>query len=141
MEIVSLIEPGSRDYEGPFRSVASSAAAYEARVGGMMLDLLDAVRRDSIGPRLFAFAHTNRELWLQYYSASNGASAMIRITIDRPDYGPLEDGLPRFHYRLDYRIKSSNGAIARPLIEQRAHSVETACAFVREAISDARALP
>lgn len=141
MEIVSLIEPGTRDYEGPFRSLAGSAAAYDARVGRMMLDLLDAIRRDAVGPRVFAFAHTNRELSLQYYSASNGASAMIRIAIDRPDCGPLEDELPRFHYRLDCRIKSSNDAIARPLIEERARSLETACAFVREAIRDARAVP
>ena len=141
MEIVSLIAPGSSDDEGPFRSLASSAAAYDARVGRMMLDLLDAIRRDSIGPRLFASVHTDRELLLQYYSASNGASAVIKIAIDRPDCGPVGDGLPRFHYRLDYRIKSSNDAIARPLIEERARSVEAACAFVREAIGDARAVP
>ncbi len=73
----------------------------------MMLGLLDALTRDASGPMLFASIHQDRELWLQY-SAPNGASAMITATIDSPDYGPLEHGLPRFHYRLSYRVRASN---------------------------------
>lgn len=138
MEIVSLLgdSPG---YDAEFRSLAASESPYDACVGRMMLDLLDLLRQDAIGPRLFASAHINRELRLQY-SAPNGASAMITVTIDHPDYGPCENGLPRCHYRLSYKIRSTNDAINRETVEERARNVETACAFVREAIRESRSL-
>ena len=74
-----------------------------------MLDLIDSLRRDAVGPTLFATPHLNRELWLQY-SAPNGDSVMITVTIDHPDYAPLENGLPSFHYRLSRTIQDSNKA-------------------------------
>ena len=139
MEIVSLLGPDFPDYDAEFRRLADSESAYEACVGRMMLELLDSLRRDAIGPRLFASTLLNRELWLQY-SAPNGASAIITVAIDHPDYGRLEDGLPRFHYRLSY-IRSSSDSTDRLPIEERARSVETAREFVREAIRETRLMP
>ena len=52
--------------------------------------------------------------------------------IDRPDDGPLENGLPRFHYRLSYRIRSSSDTTDRPIIEYRVRSVASAVEIVRQ---------
>lgn len=137
MEIVGLLR---RNFEAPLHERAQSDSPFEARVAHMLLNLLDALRRDAIGPCLFASYHLERDLWLQY-SAPNGAHCMITVTIDRPDYGPLDNGLPRFHYRMTYLIKRGANDRDLPVIEERIRSVESAQEFVRHAISETRNVP
>lgn len=138
MEIVGL--PPKRDFETELRTRAGSGSAYDARIAGLLLDLLDALRGDAIGPRVFVSYHLDRELWL-HYRGPNDAHCLITVTLDRPDYGPLENGLPRFHYRMTYRITGSTHNRDQPTIEQRARSVESAVEFVWQAIRETRMLP
>ena len=56
---------------------------------------------------------------------------MISVTVDRPDFGPLTDGLPTFRYRLSYRI--GDAAAGLPT-EHRATSNADAHDVIRNAI-------
>lgn len=139
MEIVNLTGPDSPNFDAEYQRLANSDSAYDARVARMMLDFLAALRREPIGPRLFASRILN-ELWLQY-SAPGGASVLVAVTVDRPDYGPLDDGLPQFHYRLSYKLRSSADVEEQRPVEERARCIESACEFVGVAIAEARDLP
>ncbi len=130
MEIVSLLGQSHDEYESPFRDLAESDVAYDARVGEMMLALIDTLRGDPLGVTIHASHHPDIELWLQY-SVPDGAHVMISATVDRPDFGPLTDGLPNFHYRLSYRI---GDATDRLPTEHRASTLPDAHEFIRDAI-------
>jgi hypothetical protein len=137
MEIFALLEP---DFETALYERAQSDSAYDARIARLLLELVDSLRHEPIGPRLFASYVLDRELWLQYRSPSN-ASCMITVTMDRRDYGPLVDGLPLFHYRLACQKTDSNENQIRPTLEDRTRSVDSAVEFVRNAIRETRMLP
>jgi len=127
------------DIDAALRARADSDCKYDARLAQLLLDFVEALRREKAGPRLFASIHLNRELWLRY-RAPNGTGCRITVTMDRPDYGPLEDGLPQFHYRMSYRIITPTDNLNHPLTEERARRVQSAVEFVWQAISEAREL-
>ena len=133
MEIVNL----SHDVDAILHKRTQSESRYDARTAEMLLELLHAMRRNSEGSRLYASFVYQRELRLQY-RAPNGRSCMITVTIDRPDYGPLENGLPIFHYRMAYRISGRYGEQERPLIEARVRGADLAVEFVQTAVSESR---
>lgn len=137
MEIVSLLPA---DFEATLHRRARSDSQYDARIARLLLDLLDALKREPIGPRVFASFHLDRDLWLQYRSPNN-AHCMITITMDRPDYGPLVDGVPLFHYRMSCKITDSSQNQTRPTQTDRTRSVDSAVEFVRNAIRETRLLP
>jgi hypothetical protein len=137
MEIVGL---RAVDFESALRERAQAESAYDARVARLLLDLVEGLRREAMGPRLFASYHVDRDLWLQYRSA-NGAYCMVTVAMDRPDYGAIENGLPRFHYRMTYRITAGDGRGQDAAVEERCRSVESAVEFVSEAISETRKFP
>lgn len=63
----------------------------------MLIDLVDFLEED--GPAPLTFAHISQhEIWIT--AANQYNRAMVKITVDWPDYGPLHDGLPAMHYRL-----------------------------------------
>lgn len=137
MEIVALIEP---NFETALHERTQSDSAYDARVAQLLLDLLDGLRHEPVGPQLFASFHLDRDLWLQYY-APNKAHCMITITMDHPDYGPLADGLPLFHYRMTCKMTDSTERQIGPMQEDRTRSVDSAVELVRNAIRETRMLP
>ena len=106
----------------------------------MMLELLDALRRDVIGPRLVA---SKGLLWQEYpelllsYSDGHGHRTMVGTTIDYKDRSPLVDGLPLLHYRLR-RHPSWPEPSVDSRDELRTRDVRTACEFISEAIRDCR---
>jgi hypothetical protein len=137
MEIIALLEPS---FETALKVRAQSDSAYDAKSARHLLELLDALRHEPNGPQLFASYHLDRDLWLQYRSP-NKAHCMITITMDRPDYGPLVDGLPVFHYRMTCEKTDSTEKKIRPTLEDRTRSVDSAVEFVRNAIRETRILP
>jgi hypothetical protein len=137
MEIVALLK---RDFESTLHKRAGSESAYDARIARHLLDLLHALRHERTGPRLLASYHFDRELWLHYH-APNNAHCIITITMDRPDYGPLVDGLPLFHYRMTCNKTDSKRKPIRPAEEDRSRSVKSAVDFVRNSIRETRTLP
>ncbi len=136
MEIVALL---SRDFESALHERARSDSAYDARIARHLLDLLDALRHEPIGPRLLASYYFDCELWLQYH-APNNSHCIITITMDRPDYGPLVDGLPLFHYRMTCNKTDSNKNHVRPDVEDRTRSVDSAVEFVHKSIRETQTL-
>jgi hypothetical protein len=137
MEIFSLLKP---NFEATLRERTVSDSAYHARVAQLLLDLLESLRREPIGPRVHASYHLDRDLWLQY-RAPNNARCMITITIDRPDYGPLVDGLPVFHYRMCCQMTDSSENGNPQKDEDRTRCIDSAVEFVRNAIRETRMLP
>ena len=138
MEIIDLINPDWPDFDASFRRVAESASPREARIGRMMLDLLESLRQSLPGTLFYASVSGNEELWLSYCVPGQSAATMIKIAVDAPDYGPLENGLPRFHYRLSYKFNPPGGDWAGLPTEERLHSVQAACQFVVAAVEQAR---
>lgn len=53
MELIALLE---RDFEPALHERAQSDSAYDARIARVLLELLNALRHEPIGPRLFATA-------------------------------------------------------------------------------------
>ena len=137
MEIVSLLKS---DFEATLHERARSDLVYDARIARLLLDLLDALRHEPIGPKLFVSYHLDTDLWLQYRSP-HSAHCMITVTMDRPDYGPLVDGLPLFHYRMTCKMTDSMANQTRPKQEDRTRSVDSAVEFVRNAIRETKMLP
>ena len=65
MEIVSLLEQSHEEYESPFRDLAEyMTSPIDARVGEMMLDLIDTLRGDPLRVTIHASHHPDIELWL-----------------------------------------------------------------------------
>ena len=137
MEIIALLQPS---FEIALKERAQSDSAYDAKFARHLLELLDALRSEPIGPQLFASYHLDRDLWLQYCSPNN-AHCMITVTMDRPDYGPLVDGLPVFHYRMTCQKTDSSERQIRPALEDRTRNIDSAVEFVRQAIRETRMLP
>ena len=132
MEIVDLLEQ-SNEFEATFRELAASDVPYDAAIGNMMVDLLDSLRRDPFDGTVHASHHPDLgspELWLQY-SVPNGSSVMITASVDRPDHGPLTNGLPKFHYRLAYRLGDSSDDLPT---EHRTPILQEAHGYIRNAI-------
>lgn len=137
MEVSS---PLGDDFESALQERTNAGCAYDARVAGLLLALLDALRRQVTGPRLYAFFRPDGEVSL-HYRAPNDSRCVITVTVDRPDYGPLENGLPRFHYRMTYQITNSWLNRAGPVVEERMRTVDSAVEFLQDAIRETRGLP
>jgi hypothetical protein len=130
MKIVDLLHPDSPTFEDEYHRLSASDSPYETRVGKMMLEFLDRLRRGVIGPQLFA-SNLIGELCLQY---SHGLRhTMIKAKIDHKDCSPLVEGVPILHYRLTYSLPETESA-TRPKIELRTRDVDEAYEFVVDAI-------
>ena len=141
MQIVDLFAPESPQFDAPFRCLADSDSPTNVRVGRMMLDLLDELRKLPAGPILYAHAHNDRELWLAYTAPDRRSSTTLKVAIDSKDYSSLENGLPRFHYRLAFDVMSRTDSQERRSVEDRVHSVQSAFEFVTTAIEQTRHQP
>ena len=122
-----------------FRRQRESGTPYETRIAELQLNLLDSLERGPVGPRLSVSTGIGNEMWISY-SSPDGASASIVVDIDRPDYGPLVNGLPRFHYRIKSSIRHAGDDQWSPEKEERIRSVESAYEFIRRVIVETRDL-
>jgi hypothetical protein len=134
IEFHNLLEPDAPTPEEEYRRFASSQVPFEAAFGKMMLELLDYLRRDVVGPRLIA----EKDLFgpgIRFaYSDGHGQSVAVCVTVDYQDRSPLVDGLPLLHYRLSCESGRSEEFPG----ESRTHNVQTACEFIRSAIRECR---
>ncbi len=139
IEFRDQLEPDGPTVEGEYRRFASSEDRLEAAFGLMMLELLDALRRDVVGPRLVA---EKGFLWFECpelrlnYSDGQGHGTTVHVKVDYKDRSPLADGLPLLHYRLNRRPWPKQRLNSRD--ELRTRDVNTACEFVLEAIRECR---
>jgi hypothetical protein len=139
IEFQNLLEPDAPTPEKKYRRFTSSEVPFEAAYGRMMLELLGALRRDVIGPRVIA---TKNIMWLEspelllFYSDGYGHSTTITVKVDYKDRSPLVDGLPLLHYRLECGLSSERSADSRD--ELRTRNVRTACEFIVDVIRKCR---
>ena len=135
MEILDTLPPHGRSFEDFYQAQAKSDFPAERRMGEMMLELFEALRRGTIGPRLHALK-TADELWLSYSSGTDNYVS-IGLKVDYKDRTPMVNGLPQFHYRLSYEGSLLNER-PLPLTELRTRDLRTACDFIGEAIERCR---
>lgn len=139
IEFRDFLEPDEPTPEDRYRDLASSEVPFEAALGRMMLELLNALRREIIGPRLTG-AHgigwsERRALRLIY--DNHGHSMTVTVMVDYKDCSPLVNGLPLLHYRLRADQSWTDRTAAMP-DELRTRDVRTACEFILEAIRKCR---
>lgn len=140
IEFCDYIKPDAPTVEEEYRRLALSEVPFEAAYGKMMLDLLDALRRDVIGPRLAAMKSI---LWHQYpellllYKYGYGHNMAVCARVDYKERSPLVDGLPLLHYRLRRDLAWPEPSVD-PQDELRTRNVDTACEFILEAIRKCR---
>ena len=97
VRIVNLLSIEEPDLKPALRHMANDHDSIIARIGQMLLDLLNHLEADGNAPLVFAQIYCH-EMWLSPANQYN--RAMVKIGVDWPDYGPLRDGLPAMHYRL-----------------------------------------
>lgn len=108
VKILNLLSPQEPDVKPALRLLGNTGDRITARKMQMLVDLVGFLEED--GPARLAFAHIyQHEIWLTPANQYN--RAMVKITVDWPDYGPLRDGMPAMHYRL--QITRRAGAAIR----------------------------
>jgi hypothetical protein len=91
----------------------------------MLLALVRVLRAEGSHPEAWGFL-LGRELQLYPGNADNPES--VRVWADWPDYGPVRDGIPVMHYRL--QVKRRGATRTR---DARASSAEEAGRIIQEA--------
>lgn len=134
MRIVDQNNPGPPAFEASFRRLASSEEPMEAKVGTMMLALLDHLRNQGDEPTVFGFEMYPRELWL-IVRAKDDWAASLKITIDFIDRSPLVEGVPVLHYRLSYQPPSPSFTSHPKTLELRTRQMQEAADFIVDVIT------
>lgn len=99
-------------------------------VGGRMLQsLVDYLEASGATPSVVAELRPEG-IWLWRAEPIGGVEALV--SVDRPDYGPVRDGLPVMHYRL--RIKCDGVPMSR---EWRTSDLAKVEYLIRQAFDEA----
>jgi len=94
----------NRDAKSSLLALADNENKVLARKAEQMLELVRYLEDRPPSYRVFATQRLVDQLWLTY--GRRPRSVWARIRIDWSDYGPLEDGIPIMHYRIE--VKSSD---------------------------------
>ena len=108
MRIINLNHPESHAIEPPLVKMASSEDRLEALKGRKLLELVRHLQAQGPAPQVCGSLVLRHELWLMTYNLAN--QVLVKVWVDWQDYGPLFDGLPVAHYRLQF--KGENSAIS-----------------------------
>lgn len=139
MEIEDLIDPANPQFDAQFNELAQSSTKWEQRMGRMMLEFISSLRGAPLDARLFATRLHDRSLHLGYSVPDSDAVLSLDVAVDAFDYSPLdEDGVPRLHFRMSYRIGAARESESGYLVEERVPDVQSACDWVCMAIRNAR---
>lgn len=92
------------DIEGPLQRLAAEFDTLSAIRWQKLLELVRALRADGPNPTAWGLI-LGEELQLSPPNPANRASA--RIWVDWRDYGPVENGLPVMHYRIQVQRPGS----------------------------------
>jgi len=85
----------NRDVKSSLFALAGSENKVQARKADKMLELVRYLEDRPPSHRVFGVL--TDQLWLTYHRVS------VRIWMDWPDYGPMEDRVPIMHYRVDVK--------------------------------------
>ena len=138
MEIIDLLTPDSPRYELPFRTLTGSNSPVESHIGKMFLDLLNTLRSQPDKQILLASSLLDEELRLSYAASDRQTHVSISIRVDSMDFGLVENGLPRFHFRICRTFTSPLNQFQPYAIENRVTSVEDASDLVLDTIRKTR---
>jgi hypothetical protein len=98
--------PKSRDVRAELTAMASSHRRLDALRGQKLLALLQHLEAEATEQRVYA------RLLLKELTFSANAVA-VKVWVDWNDYGPVQDGIPQAHYRL--QIQRENLALSEDI--------------------------
>lgn len=104
MQIVNPSGRDNPDLKAPLLLMAGSDDRLAAAKGEMLLELVRHLEAQGPAPRAVGRVALG-ELWLSPAGRSSGA--FVRVWVDWPDHGPVRDGLPLMHYRIQVRRPGS----------------------------------
>jgi hypothetical protein len=121
MQIINPLDSESKDIEPPLVKMAASNDRLVALKGRKLLELVRHLKAQGPTPGALGSLLLS-ELWLQSSRAS------VQVWVDWQDYGPMCDGLPVTHFRL--QLKRENAIVSQ---EARTASLEEAEQFILQA--------
>lgn len=133
MKIIDTNYPNPPACKIGFQRLASSASPLEAKVGSLMLALLEHLESQGEEPTVFGHLMSAKELFLAF-KAKGGWHAPIKVTMDFMDRSPLVDGAPVFHYRLSYRPPPPDSKSHPQALELRTHQTKEASDFIVDSV-------
>lgn len=92
------------DIEVPLQRLAVDSDTISAAQWQKLLELVRALRADGPNPTAYGLI-LGRELHL--WPPTPAIRASVRIWVDWQDYGPVENGLPVMHYRIQVKRPGS----------------------------------
>jgi len=135
MILDNLLDPNSETLADQFRNDTKPDAVIGAHRTEMMVRLVHHLENDVPGPVIGALKILD-ELSLTFV-ADKGHATHITISVDAIDYAPLENGMPPFHYRVNYTQPDDKNA-NRLSVDRRSNKIEDVADFVLEAIASCR---
>lgn len=108
MQILSLFDEEGDNFERALRQQAAGNDPVDARRARKLLDLVRYLEAQGPAPRAFAHLFFD-ELWLTPFREAD--PAMVHVSVDWKDFGPVQDGIPEMHYRLNYKRAGSELSI------------------------------
>jgi len=129
------LNPNANTLAEEFRADAHPDDTIASHRAELMVRLIHHLQNNVAGPRVCAMKMTD-ELCL-IFASDKDRRTHIRISVDAKDYAPFEDGMPPFHYRVNYTVPVNTKP--NPLsVDQRSKNVQDVAQFVLEAIDRCR---
>jgi hypothetical protein len=91
----------NRDVKSSLLALTDSGDKVQAHKAERILELVRYLEEWPPSHRALAILHLTDQLWITFGRRPKVASARIRI--DWKDYGPVEDGIPIMHYRIEVK--------------------------------------
>src|SRR5262245_10775989 len=97
MHIINLLDRETQNIQAAVLAMVGSEDRLQAAKGQRFLELVKHLQSQGPAPTACGLIVLD-ELWLTPANRANRAS--VRVWVDWLDNGPLRDGLPAMHYRL-----------------------------------------
>lgn len=105
MLIIDLMKMGNGDNIAPLRVPADNTDRLASARSTMMRELVDYLQAQGLTPQVGGHLIRNELLLISNHPSKK---ASVRIWTDWPDYGPVHNGLPVLHYRLQVQQTGSH---------------------------------
>src|SRR6185369_16451191 len=97
MQILDLRHYPPTEIQDEIKKLIQNEVRVQTRRWEVLLELMHYLRAQGPNPRTSGMIF-GQELWLTPFSAAN--KVLVKIWADWQDFGPLVDGIPVMHYRI-----------------------------------------
>jgi|SoiMethySBSTD1v2_1073268.scaffolds.fasta_scaffold5016767_1 hypothetical protein len=130
MILDSVLTTGGETFADEFRVGDDIGDSYRAHKTEMLVRLIRHLEDHVVGPRVSAIKSSDG-FWLTF-AAKTKCAVTIKIGVDSYDRSQLENGMPLFHYRVNYSVNDELS------VDRRSRNLEDVAGFVLEAIHHCR---